>query len=99
MKAILVTGVAGLVIIGGMIFIPNGIEISKQTIEIEKTIEVDTLDKRIEDAIESAKASTTDKAQAAYDAVIQAEEQRISDEIKAKYIAEIEATISSDSPY
>lgn len=99
MKALLILG--GLVIlgIGGMTLIPSVSETVNKTIEVEKTVEVDALDKRIKEAVESAQASTTEKAQKAYDEVIAKETKRIEDEVKASYIAEIESTISADSPY
>jgi hypothetical protein len=94
MKAILTAGVVGLVIIGGMTLVPNGTEYLKDTIEVEKTVEVDALQARIDIALEAAQASTTAKAQEAYDKVLAAEKKRIEDEVKADYIAEIESTIT-----
>lgn len=99
MKAILITGVMGLVIIGGMSFIPNVSETINKTIEVEKQVEVDALQKRIDEAVLAQTASTTEKAQKAYDDVLEKETKRIEDEVKANYIAEIEATISADSTY
>ena len=99
MKALPIAIIGAVVIIGGMTLVPNVQESLKETIEVEKQVEVNVLDKRIEEALQAAQASTTAKAQAAYDKVIEAEKKRIEDEVKAKYIAEIESTISSDSPY
>lgn len=99
MKAILVTGVTGLVIIGGLHFAPSVQDSVKETIEVEKITEVDVLQKRIDTAIEANQATTLEAAQKAYDAVVESEKKRISDEVKADYIAEIEATISSESAY
>ena len=82
------------VIIGGMILIPNQGEFLKETIEVEK--EINVLDKRVTEAIESAQASTTAKAQAAYDQVIEEEKKRIEDEVKLQYIKEIEETLSPE---
>lgn len=97
MKAIIVTGVAVLVIIGGMSFIPSVSETVNKTIEVEKEVEVDALEKRINEALEASQASTTEKAQKAYDDVVAKEKKRIEDEVKADYIAEIEATITDPS--
>lgn len=97
MKAFLITGVMGLVIIGGMAFIPNGIETINKTIEVEKQVEIDALQKRIDEAVLAQTASTTEKAQKAYDDVLEKETKRIEDEVKADYIAEIEATITDSS--
>jgi hypothetical protein len=96
MKAILVTGVTGLVIIGGMTLVPNGTEYLKQTVEVETQIEVDALEVRIKDALEAAQASTTAKAQEAYNKVLEAEKKRIEDEVKLQYIKEIENSLSPE---
>ncbi len=97
MKALVTTGVVAVVVIGGMAVIRNTEEVFKETIEVEKQVEVNVLDKRIEEALQAAQASTTAKAQAAYDKVIEAEKKRIEDEVKADYIAEIESTITDPS--
>jgi len=96
MKAILITGVVGLGVIGGMTLVPNGTEYLKETIEVEKTVEVDALEVRIKDALEAAQASTTQKAQEAYDKVLEAEKKRIEDETKLQYIKEIEESLSPE---
>lgn len=93
MKALLILGGLVALVIGGMVFVPQVSETVNNTIEIEKTVEVDALKKRIDEAQNSAQASTTAKAQAAYDEVLIKEQKRIEDEVKADYIAEIEATI------
>lgn len=80
------------VIIGGMTFVPSVHNSEKETIEVEK--EINVLDKRVAEAIESAQASTTAKAQAAYDEVVAEEKKRIEDEVKLQYIKEIEDTLS-----
>lgn len=82
------------VVIGGMHIIPNGIEINKEPIEIEK--EIDVLQKRIDEALTASQASTTAKAQEAYDNVIKAEKERIKDQVKAEYIKEIEKSMSAE---
>lgn len=69
--------------------------VNERVVEVEKTVEVNVLENRMREALEEAKASTTAKAQEAYDKVVEAETKRIEDAVKAKYIAEIEATISS----
>jgi hypothetical protein len=73
------------------------VSVTTEQIIVEKTTEVDKLDKRIKEAVDAAGASTTAKAQAAYDKVYQEEMKRIEDEVKATYIAEIEATITDPS--
>jgi hypothetical protein len=73
------------------------VSVTNEQIIVEKTMEVDKLDKRIKEAVDAAGASTTAKAQAAYDTVYQEEMKRIEDEVKATYIAEIEATITDPS--
>jgi molecular chaperone DnaK (HSP70) len=97
MKILAITGVVAVLVIGGMTFIPSVSETVNKTIEIEKEVEVDALDKRIKEAVESASASTTEKAQKAYDDVVAKETKRIEDEVKADYIAEIESTITDPS--
>lgn len=96
MKTILIVGMISGVIIGGMTLIPNVQESLKETIEIEKTVEVNVLENRIKEAQDAAQASTTAKAQAAYDEVIEGELERIETEVKIEYIKEIEGTFASD---
>ena len=97
MKTIIITGLIVSVIGGVLVFSPNSTTVQniKEVVEIEKTIEVNVLENRIKAALEEAGASTTAKAQAAYDKVYEQEVKRIEDEVKAAYIAEIEATITS----
>jgi uncharacterized membrane protein YhiD involved in acid resistance len=101
-KSMKFTIITGLVVVGVVIFsqLSNVVEVTNERIvEVEKTVEVEVnvLENRIQDALEEAKASTTAKAQEAYDKVIEAETKRIEDAVKAKYIAEIEATITSEA--
>lgn len=53
MKAFLVTGVAGLVIIGGLAIVPNVQESIKETVEIEKIVTPDWA--QDEEAVQAAK--------------------------------------------
>jgi hypothetical protein len=82
-----------------MNFVPSTQQFVTQTVTHveEKIVETDTLEVRINAAKELAMASTTAKAQAAYDKVMQEEIKRIEDDVKSDYIAEIEATISDPS--
>ena len=73
------------------------VEQVEQAEEVIKVETVDALEARIKTAQEGAHASTTAKAQEAYDKVYKAEMKRIEDGIKADYIAEIEETISDAS--
>jgi len=99
MKTIIITGLIVSVIGGVLTFLPNTTTVKniKEVVEVEKTVEVDVLENRIKEALEAASASTTAKAQAAYDKVYEQEVKRIEDEVKAAYIAEIEATITDPS--
>jgi hypothetical protein len=85
-------------VVGVVLFsqLSNVVEVTNERIvEVEKTVEVNVLENRIKAALEEASASTTAKAQAAYDKVYDQEVKRVEDEAKAAYIAEIEATITS----
>ena len=97
MKTIIITGLVMSVIGGVLVFVPSSTTVQniREVVEVEKTIEVNVLENRIQAALEEASASTTAKAQAAYDKVYDQEVKRIEDEVKAAYIAEIEATITS----
>lgn len=96
MKTIITVGIVVSVIGGILTFLPNSTTVKniKEVVEVEKTVEVDVLENRIKDALDAASASTTAKAQAAYDKVYEQEVKRIEDEVKAAYIAEIESTIT-----
>lgn len=96
MKALVITGVIAVLVIGGSVLIPSVNQTVNKTIEIEKEVEVDALDKRIKEAVESAQASTTAKAQKAYDDVVAKETKRIEDEVKLQVIKEIEETLSPE---
>jgi len=94
-------GVIALGVIGGIIFfVPSTQTIVPERIkEVEKIVEVQTLDKRIEEAQKNAEQEVRIRADEAYNALYDAEMTKIADEVKEVYIAEIEATISADSPY
>jgi len=96
MKVIIITGLV-MSVVGALFFLPNSISVQniKEVVEVEKTVEVNVLENRIQAALEEASASTTAKAQAAYDKVYDQEVKRVEDDVKAAYIAEIEATITS----
>ena len=79
-----------------MNFIPNVNEVINNTVEIEKTVEVNVLESRVKEAQEAAHASTTAKAQAAYDEVYATQMKAIEDEVKAEYITEIKGTMSPE---
>ena len=88
-------------VIGGILyFVPSTQTVlNERVVEVEKVVEVPTLDKRIEDAQNEARSDIEAKAQEAYNAFVEKEMTRIADEVKAEYIAEIEATISADASY
>jgi tartrate dehydratase alpha subunit/fumarate hydratase class I-like protein len=67
----------------------------KEYVEVEKTVEVNVLENRIKDALEEANGSIESKAKEAYNKVYEREVKKIEDAVKAEYISEIEATISS----
>jgi ABC-type bacteriocin/lantibiotic exporter with double-glycine peptidase domain len=94
MTKFLILGGLVVLVIGVMNFVPSVYNSEKETIEIEK--EINVLDKRVAEAIESAQASTTAKAQAAFDKVVEEEKKRIEDEVKMQYIKEIEDTLSPE---
>jgi biopolymer transport protein ExbB/TolQ len=101
MKSIAIGVIALGVIIGGVLyFVPSTQTIVPERVkEVEKIVEVQTLDKRIKEAQEQAKADIEARAVEAYNALYDAEMTKVADSVKEEYIAEIEATISADSPY
>jgi hypothetical protein len=89
----LITILGGIVAVAGLVLfvVPTTQEyVTERVVVEEKTVEVDTLQKRIEDAQAAAQASTTEKAQAAYDAVLKEEAARIELEIRKAYRKELE---------
>lgn len=106
MKTLIILGGITTLILGSLYWIPSTQEyVTEKIVEVEKIVETDQLEARIKIALLEAQASTTSKAQAAYDedikkaqagreAFIEKETKRITDVIKADYIAEIEATIT-----
>jgi len=99
MKTIIITGLIVSVIGGVLTFLPNTTTVKniKEVVEVEKTVEVDVLEIKIKEALEAASASTTAKAQAAYDKVYKDEVDRITNKVKVAHVAEIEATITDPS--
>ncbi len=92
MKLITILGGIVIVTAGVIYFVPSTQEfVTERVVVEEKTVEVDTLQKRIDDAQAAALASTTAKAQAAYDAVLKEEAARIELEVRQAYRKELEA--------
>ena len=63
---------------------------------VVKTETVEVLEVRIKDAQDAARERIESEAQAIYDKHVEEEMTKVSDQVKEEYIAEIEATISSD---
>lgn len=98
MKIITYTGLLVIVIFGILAYFNQSpIKYIKETVEVEKIVEVETLNKRITDAKEQALASTTERAKQAYDKVFNEEMKKVEDSVKEAYIVEIEATITATS--
>lgn len=99
MKTIIITGLVMSVIGGAVLFYPSVTEVTniREYVEVEKTVEVNVLENRIKGALDEANGSIEAKAQEAYNKVYEMEVKKIEDKVKADYIAEIEATISSES--
>lgn len=94
MKLALLGMVALGVIVGGTLLIPQTeIAIKERIVEVEKIVEVPTLDQRISEAQAGAEDEVVRRAEEAYNALYEAEMQKIADRVKSEYIAEIEATI------
>jgi len=93
------TIVAVLIVVGVIIAGQQGsvVTVEKELVEIEKTVEVkiNVLDKRIEEAVASSSDTIEKKAKEAYERIKAEETKKIEDKVKADYIREIEATISS----
>jgi LPS O-antigen subunit length determinant protein (WzzB/FepE family) len=98
MKTITVLGGIVIVALGILYTVPWTQEyVAERIVEVPTVETVDVLEVRIKEAQNGAQASTTAKAQEAYDKVFKTEMKRIEDEVKADYIAEIEKTISDPS--
>ena len=99
MKTIII--VTGLAIVMGVIvrYVPNEYtavgnnEVEKEVI---KEVQVEKLEERIKTAQDEARIEIETKAQEAYDALYEDEMNKVSDSVKTQYIAEIEATITSE---
>lgn len=70
---------------------PTTYEAQNETVVVEKEVEVDNLEKRIEDAQNAAQAEIEAKAQAEYDAVYTAEMAKVKAEVLLEVEQEIEA--------
>jgi hypothetical protein len=97
MKIIIALGCVMSVIVGVVYFNPSVTEVKniREYIEVERTVEVNVLENRIKDALKEANGSIESKAKEAYNKVYEMEVKMIEDKVKADYIKEIEATISS----
>jgi len=95
---LIIAGIAMLgVIIGGVLyFVPSTqVIVPERVVEVEKIVEIQSLDKRIAEAQEKAKADIEARAVEAYNALYDAEMTKVADSVKEEYIAEIEATIKN----
>lgn len=99
MKTIITLGIVMSVIGGIVFFYPSVTEVQniREVIEVEKTVEVNVLEARIKEALDGAENDIKAKAEEAYNRVREIETKKIEDAVKAQYIKEIEATISSES--
>lgn len=94
MKRLAVILIATAVILGGIIGVGYKKDIvtyEAQTVEVVKTVEVETLDVRIEKAKEEARGAAEEKAKAAYDKALNAVMLEVELAETAKYRKEIEA--------
>lgn len=64
--------------------------------KVETIVEVNTLEVRIKEAQDAAEEEIRDASQRAYDALYEEKMKEVEDSVKTAYIAEIEATISSE---
>lgn len=93
MKTIIALGGLVLLGLGALYVFPSTQEyVTERVVEVAKVQEVDMLEARIKTAQEGAQASTTAKAQAAYDEVIKKENMRIELEIRKEHRKELEKT-------
>ena len=83
----------GVILVGGMLtFKPNTVEYIKgETQVVEKTVEIETLQKRIDDAITASSTEIEIEAKKAYDETVAKEKKEVELEVTRKYRAEIEA--------
>jgi hypothetical protein len=91
--AILLVGV--MYIIVDATFNNDVVYMNEVTTEVE-TVEINVLEKRINEAIEAEESAIEAKAQEAYNKVIEAEKTKIRNEVKLEYIREIESSLSSE---
>jgi len=98
MKTLIIASGIAIVVSVGVFLYPSITEVTniREYIEVERTVEVNVLENRIKDALEEANGSIESKAQEAYNKVYEMEVKKIEDAVKANYIKEIEATISSE---
>jgi hypothetical protein len=94
MKTVTVLG--GIVLLGILAFhfLPSTKEFVNERIveiEVKKVETVDVLTDKIATAVEAAQASTTAKAQAAYEAVVKEEKAKIELQVRQAYRKELEA--------
>ena len=66
---------------------------------VTEVVTVNMLEDRIEDAQEAKRAEIEEAAERAYNALYEEKMIEVADSVKEAYIAEIEATISSESDY
>jgi cbb3-type cytochrome oxidase cytochrome c subunit len=99
MKTIVTLGIVMSVLGAIAFFFPNVTEVTniREYVEVEKTVEVNVLENRIKEALEEANGNIEAKAKEAYNKVYEMEVKKIEDAVKANYIKEIEATISSEA--
>jgi hypothetical protein len=94
--------ILGIILVVGVMYIivdatfnNDVVYMNEVTTEVE-TVEINVLEKRINEAMEAGQAEIEAKAQSAFDKVIEAEKTRIENEVKLEYIREIESSLSSE---
>ena len=94
-KLIIALGIVGLMGAALELAYNTDVEVINQTETIIEVQTVDSLEDRIKTAQEAKMSEIEASAQAAYNELMAKELKRIEDKVKAEYIEEIEATITS----
>lgn len=100
MKYPIVVALGATIAIGGMLYLSqplaelfNSTKVEQQVIVEEKEVEVDQLQKAVDEALKAAKADIESKAQAAYDSTFEMESKKVELEVRRKLQAEQESMI------
>ena len=93
-------GIALMFMMAEQLSAPSEVSYEREEVVATTTLEVvtvDILEERIKEAQEAKRAEIEEAAERAYNALYEEKMTEVADSVKEAYIAEIEATISSES--